>query len=274
MKCKLMTGLIFIALMVSTAAMAQVPSNARIDKSRANCRTLYSSQPRVLKKCYAHIDAHVAREERKHNRAMIARLKVELKQQRVEAAERAKAPVVVPAIRLPVVKTAKRPRERSQRRMRIMPRLRVVHAPGSHAAAAHGLPGIGSTIRIRSMRRGLKEWHPAARQGRVIVVKNGVPLSVVHAGNTFNRFLADTSGNSQPNRVYMGIDPNAVDEVTVACLPEDQIQIWFLVPTGRLVQGDGIADQILWGHPVRVSTGRIRGVGKWKTFAWSGSVVR
>ncbi|MEK7994953.1 MAG: hypothetical protein AAB403_14200 [Planctomycetota bacterium] len=114
------------------------------------------------------------------------------------------------------------------------------------------LQGLGAAV---------NEWMQGA-ETRLIIRKNGVPLSIVSEGDIPMEYAYATVGRGRTTR-HVVVDPAAYDTVYVPYVkPTDRIEVVVLVQTGNHINVPGLPPQFLWVERKKVRLPRIPQFGR------------
>ena len=272
--CKSNSILVLVAILfTSTLAFASEPtkvwSDELVAQAKKECLTQEypgSDEAKLMSRlqCLTGIDMQVLKQKQaagdKKVEAALAQItaKSELLDQMIAAqAEAAQAKVEADKL---AEEKAKKAALLARRNMQVggpmMPvaPYAIIDAPGRYLAATWEMPEMmASRIKIEALELTLRGiFYLENAQVRIVVMKNGQPLAIAHPGAPngaprFNEFYADIDGDNKPEpTAYKGADVTFTNQVYVSYVPGDQVQIYFLVPSGKMLAIPGMPPQTMW----------------------------
>ena len=103
----------------------------------------------------------------------------------------------------------------------------------------YNLPTSGE-LKVTRLSRGTDEWAAGQSKVRIVVLNHGspMPVSVPEAGMPagFVQVYADINGDGAVDPVpYKALDPSTHETLYIGWKKHDDIQVWYLVPSGDFV---------------------------------------
>lgn len=149
---------------------------------------------------------------------------------------------------------------------------RVVPTPGKFAATTYDVSG--ARLRLWALQEGVDEHVYGANEVRIVVKRDGVPITVEHTGGVINAIRADLNGDGKIDRApYSAVDPFMIETIYIPQVgPKTNIELVYLVPTGESVEVPGLPPTQLWGDPKSVKYEVPPRPGRFETkanFGWS-----
>lgn len=259
-------AVLFIATCSNLNVVSATETVTTVAAARAECHKQYADQTKtavILARgiCLQRVDISVLElkqaqgdkkvegelKRQREQLEIIVKSQKELEEtMRAQAKAQAEAAKATPAPQLPV------PAQTTVPAFTGAPYL-VVDMPGRYVASTFEMAEMPLCTEIYAINQGAFKWFNRGGPMRVVVIKNGQPLAVIHPGNQFNEFYADLNGDGKPDRTpYKGIDPSFVDTVYTGYQKGDAISLVFLAPTGKMVAVNGVPAQVLWGDAQQV----------------------
>lgn len=153
----------------------------------------------------------------------------------------------------------------------------VVSVPGQYAAST--FEPSTDHLEITGLSLGVHEHVWGARQVRIIVKLGSSFLPIGHdqprllCGNVtpWNEIYGDLDRDGKAERLpFKAVDPSEVDSLYISNVRGlKDLEIVYLVPTGKAVLVPGCEPQTLWGNPVRVRMDKVSS-GTWHMPAVNG----
>ena len=147
----------------------------------------------------------------------------------------------------------------------------IVPKSGGALAATWRMPEMRSYLEIDDLRTAVVDkLFKVPSELRMIVYKNGEPLSIAHRGQaTYRPIVAKLPGSKVAQ--FNGLNPFETNDVFVAYRPGDKIELIFLVTIDNVSTASGV--QELWTPALRLMFDRVREPGENKTDALLGMQV-
>lgn len=115
---------------------------------------------------------------------------------------------------------------------------RVVSDPSPVSIYNLALPG---ELKVKRLSRGAAEWAPGYDRVRVVVLNHGqrMPVAVDEPGKPsgFVEIYADIDHDGSPDpQAYTAVNPFTIQALYTGWKRSDDIQVWYLVPSGNFVE--------------------------------------